>query len=95
MTQFDFYKSPNKPWNAGRIIGPKAPFKPKHVWAIRLRFGWRTDIGPAQATQRPFPCPCAHNADRVKRRLGGRASAHDRHLHFLCAFNSGPGPGDR
>jgi integrase len=24
-----------KPWNVGRIIGPKAPFKPKHVWAIR------------------------------------------------------------
>jgi integrase len=24
-----------RPWNVGRIIGPKAPFKPKHVWAIR------------------------------------------------------------
>ena len=24
-----------KPWNAGRIVGPKAPLKPKDVWAIR------------------------------------------------------------
>jgi integrase len=22
-------------WNAGRIIGPKPPLKPKHIWAIR------------------------------------------------------------
>lgn len=25
------------PWNAGRIIGPKPPLKPKHIWAIRTR----------------------------------------------------------
>lgn len=24
-----------RPWNAGRLIGAKAPLKPKHVWAIR------------------------------------------------------------
>ena len=24
-----------QPWNRGRIIGPKPPLKPKHVWAIR------------------------------------------------------------
>lgn len=24
-----------KPWNAGRIVGAKAPLKPKDVWAIR------------------------------------------------------------
>jgi len=23
------------PWNAGRLIGPKPPLKPKHIWAIR------------------------------------------------------------
>ena len=28
-------RTPKKPWNAGRIIGPKAPLKPKHIWAIR------------------------------------------------------------
>jgi hypothetical protein len=26
---------PRKPWNAGRLIGPKAPLKPKYIWAIR------------------------------------------------------------
>ena len=25
------------PWNHGRMIGPKPPLKPKHVWAIRTR----------------------------------------------------------
>jgi len=24
-----------RPWKAGRLIGPKAPLKPKHIWAIR------------------------------------------------------------
>lgn len=33
--QRDLFREPPKPWNSGRIIGPKAPFKPKHVWAIR------------------------------------------------------------
>ena len=26
-----------QPWNLGRIVGPKPPFKPKHIWAIRTR----------------------------------------------------------
>jgi integrase len=33
--QRDLFRTHPKPWNVGRIIGPKAPFKPKHVWAIR------------------------------------------------------------
>lgn len=24
-------------WNHGRIIGPKPPLKPRHIWAIRTR----------------------------------------------------------
>ena len=35
MSQPDLFRTPNRPWNAGRLIGPKAPLKPKHVWAIR------------------------------------------------------------
>jgi len=35
MPQLDLFRSPPRPWNMGRIIGPKPPFKPKHVWAIR------------------------------------------------------------
>jgi hypothetical protein len=26
-----------QPGNLGRLIGPKPPFKPKHIWAIRTR----------------------------------------------------------
>jgi hypothetical protein len=28
---------PAKSWNAGRIIGPKAPLKAKHIWEVRTR----------------------------------------------------------
>lgn len=35
MGQPDLFRMPRKPWNAGRMIGPKAPLKPKHIWAIR------------------------------------------------------------
>jgi integrase len=35
MAQLDFFRSAPTPWNARHIIGPKPPFKPKHVWAIR------------------------------------------------------------
>lgn len=35
MSQPDLFRTPSRPWNAGRLIGPKAPLKPKHVWAIR------------------------------------------------------------
>lgn len=33
--QSDLFIRPRRPLNAGRLIGPKAPFKPKHIWAIR------------------------------------------------------------
>lgn len=35
MRQPDLFRLPRKPWNSGPMIGPKAPLKPKHIWAIR------------------------------------------------------------
>ena len=35
MAQRDFFRPPPPAWNARRIVGPKPPIKPKHVWAIR------------------------------------------------------------
>ena len=29
--------APRVPWNKGKLIGPKPPLQPKHVWAIRTR----------------------------------------------------------
>jgi hypothetical protein len=29
--------APRGPWNKGKLIGPKPPLQPKHVWAIRTR----------------------------------------------------------
>ena len=32
------YPNANRePWNKGKLIGPKPPLRPKHVWAIRVR----------------------------------------------------------
>lgn len=35
MVQPDLFRSPRKSWNAGRLIGPKPPLRPRHNWAIR------------------------------------------------------------
>lgn len=35
MAQLDLFRVPPRRWNMGRMIGPKPPLKPKHIWAIR------------------------------------------------------------
>ena len=30
-------KSSREPWNKGKLVGQKAPFKLKEIWAIRVR----------------------------------------------------------
>ena len=35
MAQIDLFRIPKRPWNSGRIVGAKPPFKPKHIWGIR------------------------------------------------------------
>lgn len=35
MRKSDLFIQPKRPWNAGRLVGPKAPLKPKHIWATR------------------------------------------------------------
>jgi integrase len=35
MTQRDFFQRSKRPWNAGKLVGPKPPLQPKHIWAIR------------------------------------------------------------
>ena len=30
--------TPREPWNKGKIVGQKAPFKLKDIWALRVRF---------------------------------------------------------
>jgi hypothetical protein len=31
----------HRPWNKSKLVGPKPPLQPKHVWAIRTRPGCR------------------------------------------------------
>ena len=37
-----------EPWNKGKIVGQKAPFKPKDIWALRMRLQMenRVEIAP-------------------------------------------------
>jgi hypothetical protein len=35
-----------EPWNKGKLTGQKAPFKPKDIWALRVR------LQPALAASR-------------------------------------------
>ena len=35
MSQLDLFCAPRRPWNVGKLVGAKAPLKPKHIWAIR------------------------------------------------------------
>jgi hypothetical protein len=30
-------RSSREPWNQGKLVGQKAPFKLKEIWAIRVR----------------------------------------------------------
>lgn len=35
MAAHDLFRPARTPWNSGRLIGPKPPLKPKHIWAMR------------------------------------------------------------
>jgi len=37
MQETNTAANPNVPWNKGKLVGQKAPFKPQEVWAIRVR----------------------------------------------------------
>jgi len=33
----DLRDKEGQPWNKGKLIGPKPPLRPKHVWSIRTK----------------------------------------------------------
>ena len=37
MEAINTITTPRVPWNKGKLVGQKAPFKPKEIWAIRVR----------------------------------------------------------
>jgi hypothetical protein len=37
MNQFIAFDSHREPWNKGKLVGQKLPFKLKEIWAIRVR----------------------------------------------------------
>lgn len=43
MTQHDFFKTPRRPWNAGRIVGPKGGLRTLHSVALHAPF-WSSSL---------------------------------------------------
>jgi integrase len=37
VNETDAVTTRRRPWNKGKLIGPKPPLQPKHVWSIRTR----------------------------------------------------------
>ena len=37
LNEVTMASSGRRPWNKGKLIGPKPPLQPRHVWAIRTR----------------------------------------------------------
>jgi site-specific recombinase XerC len=37
LTDTGYVVAGRRPWNKGKLIGPKPPLRPKHVWSIRTR----------------------------------------------------------
>ena len=37
LNEPDVVTTRRSPWNKGKLIGPKPPLQPKHVWSIRTR----------------------------------------------------------
>ena len=43
----------HEPWNKGKIVGQKAPFKLKDIWALQPRFDKRTGKTPYRVIEQP------------------------------------------
>jgi hypothetical protein len=49
-----------EPWNKGKIVGQKTPFKLKDIWALRVRLQMESRVVAALRVPAPDPgCPAA------------------------------------
>ena len=49
-----------EPWNKGKIVGQKAPFKLKDIWALRVRLQMPRAGPPSLTPSHSLPAPtCA------------------------------------
>ena len=73
-----------EPWNKGKIVGQKAPFKLKDVWALRVRLQMENRIRELALfnlgidSKHPGMRPrCAQGPRRLPRRSGRLAGCRD------------------
>lgn len=47
-----------EPWNKGKLVGQKAPFKPKDIWALRVRLQMEGRVSEClRRAERQVPAP--------------------------------------
>ena len=65
------HPAPRIPWNLGRIVGPKPPLKPKHIWAIRTRLQHQGQVlAPAGPSDKLFTSDAERFAQAMPARAG-------------------------
>ena len=48
-----------EPWNKGKIVGQKAPFKVKDIWALRVRLQMESRVRELALFNRESTASCA------------------------------------
>lgn len=77
MRQQDLFRLPWKPWNAGRIVGPKAPLKQRAPRVRRSPNGWPFAApAPTTGCSRAADVGWNQEADFPNDRVGWREDAH-------------------
>src|SRR5258706_12512976 len=71
-----------RPWNKGKLVGPKRPLQPKHVWSIRTRLQMQRKVRDLALLIRPGDPRAFCGCDRpylempiscgIRNRTGGR-----------------------
>ena len=59
----DANASHREPWNKGKIVGQKAPFKLKDIWALRVRLQIEPRVVHKQGALRPGSAPDRADSD--------------------------------
>lgn len=73
MAQTDLFTLPPRPWNAGRLVGAKAPLKPKHICGIRQQ------LPPVCKPQGPKPLIVGDVQKGLRPNLIGASEMSGRH----------------
>ena len=64
-----------EPWNKGKIVGQKAPFKLKDIWALRVRLQMENRVRELATENHAAP-------ESLRRGVEGRPRGEARHPNY-------------